>query len=341
MIEVDKEGIILEKTDCQFENKGVLNPATIRLGEEVYMFYRAFGEDNISTIGFCKLKGPKRVVWRSQIPLLSPLGVTEDKGIEDPRIVQIEGQYFLTYTAYDGYNALGALATSNDLKVFKRDGIIVPQLSFSEFRKLAECSGRINEKYSRFAHDKLEVINETRLLVWDKDLIFFPRKINGKFYFLHRIKPDIQIASVESLSELNASFWENYLQNFERHIMLSPKLDHEVSYVGGGCPPIETEKGWIIIYHGVHDTPGGYVYCACAALFDLENPGKEISRLPYPLFSPGEEWEKSGKVNNVCFPSGTATFGDRLYIYYGAADECIACASVSLTALIRELLAHA
>lgn len=48
-------------------------------------------------------------MWRSQIPLLTPLGIIEDKGIEDPRIVQIERQYLLTYTAYDGYNALGAL----------------------------------------------------------------------------------------------------------------------------------------------------------------------------------------------------------------------------------------
>jgi predicted GH43/DUF377 family glycosyl hydrolase len=88
----------------------------------------------------------------------------------------------------------------------------------------------------------------------------------------------------------------------------------------------------------VHDTIKGYVYSACAALLDLENPQKEIARLPVPLFQPEEDWELCGYTNNVCFPTGTALFDDTLYIYYGAADEKIACASVSLAALVDELL---
>lgn len=178
----------------------------------------------------------------------------------------------------------------------------------------------------------------TKLLVWDKDVIFFPRRINDRLYFLHRIKPDIQIASVNELSDLNESFWKNYLLNFFNNIILAPKYDHEISYIGGGCPPIETAEGWLVIYHGVHNTTNGYVYSACAALLDLENPEIEIARLPYPLFKPETAWELSGEVDRVCFPSGTAIFGDTLYIYYGAADEQIACASVSLNALLAELL---
>ena len=107
---------------------------------------------------------------------------------------------------------------------------------------------------------------------------------------------------------------------------------------GGGCPPIETEHGWLLIYHGVHDTVKGFVYCACAALLDLENPQKEIARLPYPMFKPEFDWELHGVVDNVVFPTGTALFEDTLYIYYGAADKHIACASLSLSALIAELL---
>jgi predicted GH43/DUF377 family glycosyl hydrolase len=88
----------------------------------------------------------------------------------------------------------------------------------------------------------------------------------------------------------------------------------------------------------VHDTVNGFVYSACAALLDLENPQKEISRLPYPLFKPEFDWEVHGVVDNVVFPTGTALFDDTLYIYYGAADKHIACASVSLSALVAELL---
>ena len=73
-------------------------------------------------------------------------------------------------------------------------------------------------------------------------------------------------------------------------------------------------------------------------MLDLEDPQKEIARLPYPLFKPEYDWELKGEVNNVCFPTGAIVEGDKLYIYYGAADEQIACASVSLTGLVNELL---
>jgi len=196
----------------------------------------------------------------------------------------------------------------------------------------------INEKYSRYAHDHTLMKLDKKILVWDKDVVFFPRRINGKLFFLHRIKPDIQMAAVNDLRELTREFWENYLMDFHENIVLAPKYEHEVSYIGGGCPPIETEHGWLLIYHGVHDTTQGYVYSACAALLDLENPKKEIARLPYALFKPGYEWELFGEVNNVCFPSGAALFDDTLYIYYGAADKCIACVSLRLKELVNELV---
>src|SRR5690606_9327735 len=96
------------------------------------------------------------------------------------------------------------------------------------------------------------------------------------------------------------------------------------SYIGGGCPPIETDKGWLLIYHGVQDTKEGFVYSACAALLDIDDPRIEIARLPYPLFLPEKEWECSGNVRNVCFPTGCIIDEKVLYIYYGAADEHIA-----------------
>jgi beta-1,2-mannobiose phosphorylase / 1,2-beta-oligomannan phosphorylase len=128
--------------------------------------------------------------------------------------------------------------------------------------------------------------------------------------------------------------------HFDENIVITPKYEHEVSYVGGGSPPIETKYGWLMIYHGVCDTLEGYVYSGCAALLDLENPQKEIARLPYPLFKPENEWELIGEVHNVCFPTGTILMDDKLYIYYGAADEQIAVASLSISALLEELLLH-
>jgi predicted GH43/DUF377 family glycosyl hydrolase len=80
------------------------------------------------------------------------------------------------------------------------------------------------------------------------------------------------------------------------------------------------------------------VYSACAALLDIDNPSKEIARLPYPLFFPEKEWELIGEVNNVCFPTGAVVENETLYIYYGAADKRIAVASMNLNELLQELL---
>lgn len=339
MIEVKKEGILIEKTTHVFENEGVLNPAVIRGENCIHLFYRAVSQGNFSSIGYCQLKDPLTIEKRSDKPVLFPEYDYESHGIEDPRIVKIEDIYYLTYTAYDGVNALGALAISKDLLTWERVGLIVPQISYSEFSRLSGDKGAINDKYLRYnEHERIFENQGQKVFVWDKNVIFFPRKINGKFHFLHRIKPDIQIVvSIERLEELTPMFWEDYFLNLDDNIVLSPKYPHEVSYIGGGCPPVETDEGWLIIYHGVHDTLKGYVYSACAALLDLENPKKEIARLPYALFKPELTWELRGEVNNVCFPTGTALFGDVLYIYYGAADERIACASVSLSALLKEL----
>lgn len=342
MLTVKKEGVILEKTTQGFEDEGVLNPAVIEIDNTVHAFYRAIKDGNYSSIGHCTLKDGLIAENRSEIPVIYPQFEYEKQGVEDPRIVKIDDLYYLTYTANDGINAMGALATSKDLVHWEKRGLITPQYSYEEFKHLAESRGELNEKYYRFNRKYIvPEIEGKKILVWDKNVILFPRKINGKFYFLHRIKPDIQIISVQDLSELTHNFWENIFLQFTDHILISPIYEHEISYVGGGCPPIETDYGWLLLYHGVHDSVNGYVYCACAALLELNHPEKEIARLPYALFKPELDWELHGTVNNICFPTGAIVRGDILYIYYGAADKKIGCASVSLSELLKELLFNA
>jgi predicted GH43/DUF377 family glycosyl hydrolase len=340
VIQVDKLGILLHKTKHQFECEGVLNPAVIKVGDKIHLFYRALAKDNYSTIGYCRLSAPMTIEHRNEKPLLVPQAEYEYQGLEDPRIVEIEGSYLLSYTAFDGINALGALATSSDFINWEKHGIIVPKITYEEFQHFTDLDQDAENKYKRFnkqnaSYDK----HERDVFLWDKNLVFFPRKINDKLCFLHRIKPEIQIVvEVEKIEDLTVEFWQNYFLSFDEHVVLAPKYDHEVSYVGGGCPPIETSAGWLLIYHSVHDTIKGYVYSACAALLDLDNPNKEIARLPYPLFFPDQEWELIGEVNNVCFPTGAVVENDTLYIYYGAADKRIAVASMSISTLLNELL---
>lgn len=339
MIQVKKEGILLNKTNLGFENEGVLNPAAIFHNGKIHIFYRAVSKGNYSSIGYCRLSTPLQIEERHDVPIVFPQGEIESHGIEDPRIVKIDDLFYLTYTAYDGINALGSLAFSKDLITFEKVGLIVPQFTFKEFRHLAESKGPINEKYYRY-NDHGSTISKIvkNRYVWDKNVMFFPRRINGMLYFIHRVKPDIQLVSINELSELTVDFWQNYFMHLHENILLTPKFQHEISYIGGGCPPIETDQGWLLIYHSVHDTVQGYVYSACAALLDLNNPLKEIARLPYVLFRPDYNWELEGYVNNVCFPTGAIVENETLYIYYGAADEQVACASLNLKELINELL---
>ena len=86
MVNVNKIGILLEKTDHEFENEGVLNPAVIREDDSVHIFYRAVQKGNHSTIGYCRLDGPLTIAERWDKPIIVPEFDYESQGIEDARI---------------------------------------------------------------------------------------------------------------------------------------------------------------------------------------------------------------------------------------------------------------
>lgn len=334
MIKIKDEGIILEKTNLEFENKAVLNPACIQGDGITHMYYRAVDNNNISSIGYCQLKD-NGVIKRFGKPILSPEFDYEKKGVEDPRITYLDGIYYLFYTAYDGINALISYATSRDLVHFVKQGLISPKISYDEAEDIFRGSG-VRDRYTMFEIHYKEFRGRD-ILLYEKDASLFPKKIKNKFALLHRILPGIQVIYFDNFSELSDNYWRNYFKNLGGHIVIDPLFWFESRNVGGGCPPIETKDGWLIIYHAVEDTPLGIRYHACAALLDLENPLEVLGRLSEPLFSPKEPWEKSGVTNNVVFPSGAVVRNNRLYIYYGAADTVIAAKSVDLSELLTEL----
>lgn len=336
MIAIKKHGIILSKSKLLFENNSVLNPAIFQDGNTIHMLYRAVQKDNFSSIGYARLEGGLKLSTRNITPLLYPLVNEESFNLEDPRIVQIDGVFYITYTAFDGINALGSLITSTNLETFERHGYLVPKITFDEFYRLAGCSNLVSVKYFR---DHRHFSPKKQVYLWNKNLVFFPRKIEGKFAFLMRIRPGIQLVMVNELHELSNEFWNNYFLHFYQHIVLDPNENlHESAYIGAGAPPIETKLGWLLIYHAVYDSPKGYIYTATAALLNLKNPQIVIARLKKPLFEPEFDYETNGVVNNVVFPTGTALFNDTLFIYYGAADQHIAVASVSMKKLLHELM---
>ena len=336
MVNVSKGKILLEsRSDIEFENGGVLNPACVEKDGIIHMFYRAVRKRNFSTIGYCQIKDGQ-VVYRMDEPILKPEYLYERMGIEDPRVTYLDGKYYMLYTAYDGINALIAYATSNDLKNWTKKGLISPQISYDEAEDIFRNSG-VNSKYT-FFEQYYRYENNDKIHLWEKDAMLFPKKINGQFALIHRVLPGIQICYFDDFEQLTQDFWKKYLVNLNNYVIIDPKMEHESGYIGGGAVPIETEKGWLLIYHSVEEHKGNKIYRASAALLDLNNPQKVIGRLSSPLFSPEEIWEKKGEVNNVVFPTATSIDGDILSIYYGAADDMVGVRTVSLSSLLSKLL---
>ncbi|MBY9005993.1 MAG: winged helix-turn-helix domain-containing protein [Candidatus Lokiarchaeota archaeon] len=337
MVKVRKEGVLIESTELEFENQAVLNPSVVQIRDTLHIFYRAVREGNFSSIGYCRLKGPKKIMFRKKKPIIFPEFEYEKHGIEDPRVVKLGEIYYLFYTGYDGKNALICYAISKDLRNWEKKGIISPTITYDEAEDCFRAS-KVKEKYFFFESYFKDTVGPD-VLLWEKDAFIFPKKFNNQFGLVHRIYPDIQIIYFNEFKNLTNDYWKNYLRHLGDHVILEPKYGFESRNIGAGAPVIETKRGWLMIYHSVEDTNKGKTYNASAALLDLNDPTKEIARLKEPLFYPTEDYEIFGDVDNVIFPSGTAIFGNRLYIYYGAADKRIAVASLNLEELLHELLA--
>ena len=309
MLEVRKLGPVLGPTENDFENFAVLNPGVWQDGNSVHLFYRAIDKNFKSCIGYARLNGPTEVAERWDKPIMRREYDYESKGVEDPDITKLGDTYYMTYVAHDGKNARTAYAVSKDLKNFEKKGIISAEISYHEAKKLFQKT-RLKDAYTFFATYYEKQAGED-VMVWHKDFSFFPKKIGGKYALLHRILPDIQIAFFDNFKELSTKkFWRNHIKNLADYVVLENKHWFESRNMGGGCPPIETENGWLLIFHCVEEKNMGRIYHASAAILDKENPLKVIGRAHEPLFSPGREWEKRGLVSNVVFPTGTAQFGN-------------------------------
>lgn len=332
---LERLGVVLEKTELSFEDRAVLNPGCLQEGSTIHMFYRAVATNQVSSVGYARYEKGTELTYRSVEPILRPEFDYESHGIEDPRITKIDDTYYLIYVAYDGLNARIAYATSPDLVTFTKQGVISANLTYVDAIRHIQDSG---VKTSYTAHELYIEDNKPGGVVFDKDGFLFPEKIHGQFALVHRILPEIQVILFDSFEQLkDESFWTQHFRNLKNSVLIENTEWFEARYIGGGCPPIRTERGWLMIYHGVHETNRQKTYSIGAALLDLDNPTVMIKKLREPLLVPQETYEVQGDVHNVVFPTGTAQFEDCLFIYYGAADERIAVTQVSLTALLDEI----
>ena len=168
----------------------------------------------------------------------------------------------------------------------------------------------------------------------DKDAALLPRRIGGRWALIHR-----------PMTALGAHMWISYspdLRHWGSHkIILEARRGGwwDANKIGLCSPPIETAKGWLMIYHGVRQTASGSIYRLGLALFDLEHPDVCLQRGDSWIFGPEAHYERCGDVNDVVFPCGQTigADGDSINLYYGAADSCIALATGSIRALLAWL----
>lgn len=234
--------------------------------------------------------------------VIAPQEEWDRYGCEDPRITRFTDYgrttYLITYTAlsdpaFSGTGDRVALATTDDFGIYTRHGVIIPGVN-------------------------------------DKDAVFFPERINGKIALLHRIPPDIQIVyfdGLEEIAKVDENFWSQYSRSIENHTILERRYVWESKKIGAGPPPVKTEEGWLLLYHGVDKE---HVYRTGVVLLDLEDPSKVVARSSLPILEPEEDYEMIGDVNNVVFPMGAVVLDETLFVYYGAADKVCALATAGV-----------
>jgi len=157
----------------------------------------------------------------------------------------------------------------------------------------------------------------------DKGMAFFPEKINGKYAIIGRQGGE----NLTIMFSDNLYYWKDYT------ILMKPEFNFEFVQIGNCGSPIKTSEGWLLITHAVGPMRK---YSISAALLDLENPAKVISRLDYPIIEPLEE-EREGYVPNVVYSCGSMLHEDILYIPFAMSDTMIGVGYVKLNDLLTEL----
>ncbi|HEY5423854.1 MAG TPA: hypothetical protein VIK05_10305 [Ilumatobacteraceae bacterium] len=168
----------------------------------------------------------------------------------------------------------------------------------------------------------------------DKNAVLFPRRIGGEWRMLHRpVVHQSGAADVWISSSNDLRSWGN-----AHHVMgCRPGGWWDSRRIGAGPPPLETEAGWLLIYHGVRETTSGSLYRAGLALLDLEEPHRVIARADRWVLAPETGWERRGDVPNVVFPTGATVVDGYVRLYYGAADTCVGIAGCPLSELLEAL----
>jgi len=297
--------IITPREGVSFEAGGTLNPGAIEIDGVIHILYRAFSDTHVSTIGYAQSKDGFSIDYRHNEPIYIPREPFEKSstggwsGCEDPRIIRVEETLYMLYTAYNGITPRVAITS----------------LSVEDF---------LAQKWDKWSTP----VALSPDGIADKDAIFLPEPVDGRYMIIHRIGTHVCADFVSSLNPKEMEMKQCI------NIISPRKGMWDGLKVGISTPAIKTDTGWLVLYHGVsaHST-----YRVGCVLLDLHNPTVVKARTAIPFFEPREDYEQKGVVAHVVFPCGVVVRGDTIFIYYGAADDKVGVATIQLSKLLSML----
>lgn len=291
-------------TKNSWENLIVFNPTAVKVKDKVHVIYRAMGtEDSVSRLGHAVSNDGVNFI-RDSVPLYygNPKHINETLGIEDPRAVNIDGTVYLVYVSVTENK--GAYVNPNWVEKITK----LPRIALSTTKNFVDF-------------DDYDVILPDFPA---KNASLFPKKVNGEYWLLFRKDLTTYFANSPQLDH-----WPEYHPLFEHR-------PHKWDSIrtGIGSPPIETEKGWLIFYHGVDKDN---IYRLGIIVLDLNDPLKIIYRSEEPLLEPEKDYEKYGFFPNVVFTCGAVEVDGTYFVYYGGADMVVSLATISKQEIMDEI----
>jgi beta-1,2-mannosidase len=305
----------VRQAEVRWEEKDVFNPATVVRGGQVYMLYRA--EDTVgkhagtSRLGLAISRDgihfdrlPKPVFY----PANDALKRFEwEGGCEDPRVVERpDGTYLMTYTAYDGDKARLCVATSRDLRMWRKHG-----LAFA---------GTYAEGWSKSGAVVCKRVG-SRIVA---------QRIGGRYWMYWGDQPDLRLASSSDL--IRWTVVETAPGTF-RSVAQSRSGKHDKRLIEPGPYALLTDAGIVLLYNGMNDAKTGDsalpegAYAGGQLLFAANDPARLIDRSETYFIRPDQPYETQGQVNQVVFLEGLVPFRGQWFLYYGTADSKIGVAT--------------
>ncbi|OYT43160.1 MAG: glycosidase [Candidatus Aenigmarchaeota archaeon ex4484_56] len=297
-----KKNPVLEPRKNYWE-KYVYNPGAIFLDGSIHILYRAIGKDRVSRFGYACSKNGFHICERLDKPIFVPTEDYETKKVK--------------------FRNSGA----EDPRLTKIDDKIYVIYAAVDGRVSHTAIAYINEKDFLNRNWKWKKLGIIFPFCDSRDSVLFPEKINNKYVLYIRFNPDVFITYSKDLKN-----WSK-----PELFMRSGDYGWDSLKIGLNTTPIPTEKGYLMLYHGVEQKREYRIYRAGFIIVDKKNPKKIIYRCDKPILEPKKEYEKYGQVNNVVFPGGSVIINNKLIVYYGGADTCVCAASIKLSKLLEEV----